>query len=58
MYIENAPSYSISKLESFNFDDNFAKIALKNIEQFSENFKVPELPKGATYTSTVKNMSL
>ena len=58
MYIENAPSYSISKLESFNFDDNFAKIALKNIEQFSENFKVPELPKGATYTSTVKKYEL
>lgn len=58
MYIENTPSYSISKLESFNFDDNFAEIALKNIEQFSENFKVPELPKGATYTSTVKKYEL
>lgn len=54
MYIDYSPKYSIAKLESFNFDNKYAEVALKHTTQDAEKFEAPALKNGAIYQTMVQ----
>ncbi len=54
MYIDYSPRYSIAKLETFNFDNKYADVALKHTTQDLEKFEAPALKDGATYKTMVQ----
>ena len=58
MYIEGTPKYSISKIEAFHFDNQYADVILKHTSQDIEDFVPPALEDGATYQTTVKKNEL
>ncbi len=58
MYIDGSPKYSISKIEAFNFDNQYADVILKHTRQDAEDFVPPTLEAGATYQTTVRKMEL
>lgn len=59
MYIQSSPKYSIEKLESFNFANKYAEVALKNFDQdLVKKFKAPELAQGASYQTSVQKNEL
>lgn len=59
MYIQSSPKYSIEKLESFNFANKYAEVALKNFDQdLVKKFKAPDLAKGASYQTSVQKNEL
>lgn len=59
MYIQSSPKYSIEKLESFNFANKYAEVALKNFDQdLVKKFKAPDLAEGASYQTSVQKNEL
>lgn len=59
MYIDGSPKYSIAKIESFNFDDKFASVGLKNTDQNEvKAFEAPALADGAVYQTSVQKSEL
>lgn len=59
MYIQSSPKYSIEKLESFNFVNKYAEVALKNFDQdLVKKFKAPDLAEGASYQTSVQKNEL
>ncbi|MBR1942885.1 TolC family protein [bacterium] len=58
MYIEGSPKYSIAKLETFHFDNQYADVALKHTSQDVEDFIPPALEEGATYQTSVQKNEL
>jgi len=58
MYIEGSPKYSIAKLETFNFNNQYADVALKHTSQDVEDFIPPALEEGATYQTSVQKNEL
>ena len=58
MYIDGSPKYSISKIEAFNFDNQYADVILKHTRQDAEDFVPPTLEAGATYQTTVRKTEL
>ena len=58
MYVENPPKYSISKLETFNFDNQYADIKLNNVSQDVEEFKAPEFAEGAVLQTSIQKNEL
>lgn len=59
MYIQSSPKYSIEKLESFNFANKYAEVALKNFDQdLVKKFKAPDLAEGASYQTSVQKNDL
>ena len=59
MYIEGSPKYSIAKIESFNFDNKYAEVALKNTKREEvKEFKAPALADGAVYETSVQKNEL
>ena len=59
MYIDGNPKYSIARLESFNFDNKYADVALKNTNQEDvKKFEAPKLAEGAVYQTSVQKNEL
>jgi len=58
MYIENPPKYSIAKIESFNFDNQYADVVLNNVSQEIEEFKAPEFADGEVFQSSIQKNEL
>lgn len=58
MYIDGSPKYSIAKLESFNFDNQYADVAIKNGTQNIEKYKPPEFAKGAALETSIQKNEL
>ncbi len=59
MYIDGTPKYSIAKIESFNFDNKYAQVLLKNTNQNDvKAFEAPALPDGAVYQTSVQKSEL
>lgn len=59
MYIQSSPKYLIEKLESFNFANKYAEVALKNFDQdLVKKFKAPDLAEGASYQTSVQKNEL
>lgn len=59
MYIDGNPNYSISKIVSFNFDNKYTQVALKNTNQDEvKEFKAPALEDGAVYKTSVQKNEL
>lgn len=59
MYIDGSPKYSIAKIESFNFDNKYAPVELKNTDQNQvKQFEAPALADGAVYQTSVQKNEL
>ena len=58
MYIDGSPKYSISKIEAFNFENQYADVVLKHTSQDVQDFIPPALENGATYQKTVQKNEL
>ncbi len=58
MYIEGSPKYSISKIETFRFDNQYAEVALKNTSQDIEEFKAPQIVNGAVMETSIEKNEL
>lgn len=58
MYIEGSPKYSIAKVESFNFDNKFADVYIRNTSQDIEEFKAPDIEEGAVMQTSIKKNEL
>lgn len=58
MYIQSSPKYSIEKLESFNFANKYAEVALKNFDQdLVKNSKHQSLHKELVIKQVYKRMN-
>lgn len=58
MYIEGSPKYSIAKIETFNFDNKFADVFIRNASQETEDFKAPQIVNGAVLETTIEKNEL